>query len=96
MKFRLLDLGDLTWNKEIELVCPNNRVGTVDVYLTTHHGLSQSGPPAIVDAVHPRVAIMNNGATKGGNPDAWQVVHDVPGLEGLWQQLHTAEAGGRA
>jgi beta-lactamase superfamily II metal-dependent hydrolase len=92
-KFRLLDLGDLTWNKEMALVCPNNRVGTVDVYLTTHHGLNQSGSPAIVDAVHPRVAIMNNGATKGGNPDAWQVVHDVPGLEGLWQ-LHTAEPAG--
>jgi competence protein ComEC len=92
-KFRLLDLGDLTWNKEMSLVCPDNRIGTVDVYLTTHHGLSQSGSPAIVDAVHPRVAIMNNGATKGGNPDAWQVVHDSPGLEGLWQ-IHTAEAQG--
>jgi len=92
-KFRLLDLGDLTWNKEMALVCPDNRIGTVDVYLTTHHGLSQSGSPAIVDAVHPRVAIMNNGATKGGNPDAWQIVHDSPGLEGLWQ-LHTAEAKG--
>lgn len=92
-KFRFLDLGDLTWDKEMELVCPNNRIGTVDVYLTTHHGLNQSGSPAIVDAVHPRVSIMNNGATKGGNPDAWQVVHDVPGLEGLWQ-IHTAESPG--
>lgn len=92
-KFRLLDLGDLTWNKEMALVCPDNRIGTVDVYLTTHHGLSQSGSPAIVDAVHPRVAIMNNGATKGGNPDAWQIVHDSPGLEGLWQ-IHTAESQG--
>ena len=92
-RFRMLDLGDLTWNKEISLVCPNNRLGTVDVYLTTHHGLNQSGSPAVVDAVHPRVAIMNNGATKGGNPDAWQIVHDVPGLEGLWQ-LHTAESPG--
>ena len=92
-KFRLLDLGDLTWNKEMALVCPNNRIGTVDVYLTTHHGLNQSGSPAIVDALHPRVAIMNNGATKGGNPDAWQVVHDSPGLEGLWQ-IHTAESAG--
>lgn len=90
-KFRFLDLGDLTWNKELALVCPDNRIGTVDVYLTTHHGLDQSGSPAIVDAVHPRVAIMNNGATKGGNPDAWQIVHDSPGLEGLWQ-IHTAEA----
>jgi len=92
-KFRLLDLGDLTWNKEIDLVCPNNRVGKVDVYLTTHHGVNASGSPAIVDAVHPRVAIMNNGASKGANPEAWQIVHDVPGLEGLWQ-VHTAEGKG--
>jgi len=92
-KFRLLDLGDLTWNKEMDLVCPNNRVGKVDVYLTTHHGVDASGSPAIVDAVHPRVAIMNNGATKGAQPDAWQIVHDVPGLEGLWQ-VHTAEGKG--
>jgi competence protein ComEC len=92
-KFRLLDLGDLTWNKELDLVCPNNRIGKIDVYLTSHHGVDQSGSPALVDAVHPRVAIMNNGATKGGNPDAWQIVHDVPGLEGLWQ-IHTAEASG--
>jgi competence protein ComEC len=92
-KFRLLDLGDLTWNKEMDLVCPSNRIGKVDVYLTTHHGVNASGSPAIVNAVHPRVAIMNNGATKGGNAEAWQVVHDVPGLEGLWQ-IHTAEAKG--
>ena len=92
-KFRLLDLGDLTWNKEIALVCPDNRIGTVDVYLTTHHGLNASNSPALVDAVHPRVSIMNNGATKGASPDAWQVVHDSPGLQGLWQ-LHTAEAKG--
>src|SRR4030095_15106078 len=67
-KFRLLDLGDLTWNNELDLVCPNNLIGTVDVYLTTHHGGNGSGPPAIVHALKPRVAIMNNGATKGGTP----------------------------
>jgi hypothetical protein len=43
-----------------------------------------------VDAVHPRVAIMNNGAHKAGMPEAWQTVHDSPGLIDLWQ-LHTAE-----
>ena len=92
-KFRLLDLGDLTWNKEYELVCPSNRIGTVDVYLTTHHGIDQSGLPALVDAVHPRVAIMNNGAKKGGSPAAWQTVKKSPGLLDLWQ-LHFAVAGG--
>ena len=76
--FRLLDLGDLTWNKELELMCPNNPIGTVDVYLTSHHGLDQSNSPALVDAVHPRVAIMNNGARKGGSPAAWQIIKDSP------------------
>jgi competence protein ComEC len=93
-KFRLVDLGDLTWNKELDLVCPNNLVGTVDVYLTTHHGSDQSGPAAILGALKPRVAIMNNGATKGASPSAWQVVRDTPGLQDLWQ-LHVANAGGK-
>jgi len=94
-KFRLIDLGDLTWNKEYDLVCPRNKVGTVDVYLSTHHGMNLSGGPEIVHALHPVVAIMNNGATKGGSPEAWQTIHTSPGLEDLWQ-LHFAEAGGKA
>jgi competence protein ComEC len=94
-KFRMIDLGDLTWNKEHDLVCPDNRVGTVDVYLSTHHGLDQSGSPVIVHALHPKVAIMNNGATKGGAAEAWQTIHTSPGLEDIWQ-LHYAVAGGDA
>jgi beta-lactamase superfamily II metal-dependent hydrolase len=92
-KFRILDLGDLTWNKEMDLVCPNNLVGTVDVYLTTHHGLFQSNNPALVHAVHPRVAIMNNGARKGGSPSAWQIVKDSPGLQDIWQLHYSIEGG---
>jgi beta-lactamase superfamily II metal-dependent hydrolase len=92
--FRFLDLGDLTWNKELELMCPANSIGTVSVYLTSHHGLDQSGSPALVDAIHPRVAIMNNGARKGGSPSAWQIVKDSPGLEDMWQ-LHYAMEGGK-
>ena len=93
-KFRFIDLGDLTWNKENELVCPNNRIGKVDVYLTTHHGMDISGPQTIVHALHPRVAIMNNGARKGGSPEAWQVIRRSPGLEDIWQ-VHFAVAGGK-
>jgi len=92
--FNMLDLGDLTWNKELELMCPTNPVGTVDVLVVSHHGLNQSNSPALVNAVHPRVAIMNNGAKKGGSPDAWQIVKDSPGLEDLWQ-LHYALDGGK-
>jgi beta-lactamase superfamily II metal-dependent hydrolase len=88
-KFRLIDLGDLTKRKERELVCPNNLVGTVDLYLTTHHGLFQSNDQAIVNALHPRVAIMNNGPHKGGSKEAWETVHKSLGLEDLWQ-LHYA------
>ena len=91
--FRFLDLGDLTKKKELELVCPNNLIGTVDVYLTTHHGLNQSNAAALVHAVHPRVAIMNNGANKGGSPDAWQIIKNSPGLQDLWQLHYSLEGG---
>jgi competence protein ComEC len=93
--FKFLDLGDLTGQKEVALVCPKNPIGTVDLYLVTHHGMDLSNSKAIVDAVHPRVAIMNNGAHKAGMPRAWQTVHDSPGLIDLWQ-LHTAEGSDAA
>ncbi len=91
-KFRFLDLGDLTKKKELELACPNNMIGTVDLYLVTHHGMDISNSKALVWALHPRVAIMNNGSRKGGSPAAWQIVHDSPGLEDLWQLHYAAEA----
>jgi beta-lactamase superfamily II metal-dependent hydrolase len=93
-KFRFVDLGDLTWNKELELACPDNKVGPIDVYLTTHHGMDASGATALVQGIKPRVAIMNNGAKKGGSPEAWKTVKSAPGLEDFWQ-VHTAIAGGK-
>jgi beta-lactamase superfamily II metal-dependent hydrolase len=89
-KFRFLDLGDLTKAKEIPLVCPVNLIGAVDLYLVNHHGFNLSNSRAFVDAIHPRVALMDNGAHKAGSPEAWQTVHESPGLEDLWM-LHTAE-----
>ncbi len=89
-KFRMVDFGDLTWNKELALVCPNNRIGRVDVYLSTHHGLDQSNAPAIVNALHPRVAVTNNGATKGGSEEAMHTIRTSPGIEDVWQ-LHYAQ-----
>ena len=86
-RFRTINLGDLTWNGEIDLMCPANRIGTVDLYLTSHHGLEKPGSPALVHALEPRVAIMNNGTRKGGAPNAFRVLHESPGLEDLWQ-LH--------
>jgi len=86
-RFRTVDLGDLTWNGELDLMCPTNRIGTVDLYLTSHHGLAKSGSPALVHGLQPRVAIMNNGTRKGGEPDTFRVLYEQPGLEDLWQ-LH--------
>ena len=91
--FRMIDIGDLTWNKEHDLVCPNNLLGNVDLYLTTHHGLDISGLPAVVHALRPRVAIMNNGAKKGGTRSAWQTVRDSPGLLDFWQLHFAVDAG---
>jgi beta-lactamase superfamily II metal-dependent hydrolase len=94
-KFRFLDLGDLTKAKEIPLVCPDNLIGHVDLYLVNHHGMNLSNSRAFVFAIHPRVAIMDNGAHKAGSPEAWQTVHESPGLEALYM-LHTAEGSDAA
>jgi competence protein ComEC len=94
-KLRILDLGDLTMDKEMELMCPVNKLGNIDIYIVSHHGWLQSGTPALVEGIHPRVAIMDNGAKKGGSPSAWDVIHKRPGLEDLWQ-LHYSEEGGDA
>jgi beta-lactamase superfamily II metal-dependent hydrolase len=84
-KFDFLDLGDLPWDYEIPLVCPINRLGKVDVYQTTHHGLDRSGAPQVVWATRPRVAIMNNGPKKGGPPSTFEILRKSPGLEDIWQ-----------
>jgi len=93
-KFRFVDLGDLTWNKEIALMCPVNRLGRVDLFLASHHGESISNSKALVWALEPRVTIIDNGANKGGTPQAWKRIHAAPGREHIWQ-LHYSEAGGK-
>jgi beta-lactamase superfamily II metal-dependent hydrolase len=93
-RFRYLDLADLTWNQEIELVCPTNRLGTVSVYRTTRHGGDYSGAQALVHSVRPRIAVMNNNPTKGGTPDTFRIVRSSPGLQDFWQ-LHYSDNVGK-
>ena len=92
-KLRILDLGDLTQDKELELMCPVDKLGKFDVYIVSHHGLFQSGSAALVNGIDPRVAVMDNGARKGGSPAAWDIIENSPRLENLWQ-LHYSEEGG--
>ncbi len=94
-KLRIIDLGDLTWDKEMQLMCPVNKIGQVDVYIVSHHGWQQSGSPAFVHGMAPRLAIMDNGAKKGGTPSTWDIIKSSPGLEDLWQ-LHFSDEGGSA
>ncbi len=89
-RLRILDLGDLTWAKERPLMCPVDKLGRVDVYIVSHHGLINSGSPALVDAIAPRVAIMDNGTHKGGAPATFETIEGSSRLQDLWQ-LHTAE-----
>jgi beta-lactamase superfamily II metal-dependent hydrolase len=93
-KFRTMHLGDLTKNKEFELMCPNNRIGVVDAFLGLHHGQSTSNSEVIVHALRPRVAIMNNGTRKGGEPDVMKTLYSSPGLEDLWQ-IHFSQLSGQ-
>ena len=93
-RFRVVHPGDLTWNKEAELMCPANRLGTADLLIVGHHGQPVSNAPVIVHALRPRVSIVNNGTRKGGQPDAMKVILNSPGLEDVWQS-HFSLLGGQ-
>jgi beta-lactamase superfamily II metal-dependent hydrolase len=89
-RFRMLDLADLEAHHSRELVCPNNLIGTVDVYHVNVHGQFKGIAPELIGAVHPRVAIMGNGATKGADPQTWPILRATPGLEDIWQDHYSA------
>jgi competence protein ComEC len=91
--FRMIDMGDLTKDKDYQLACPVNKIGQVDAYLVSHHGLDQSGSMPFVRAIQPRVAIMNNGAKKGGSAATFETLHAAPGPIELWQLHYAIDAG---
>jgi competence protein ComEC len=84
-RFRFFDAGDLTWNLEKELACPTNRVGRVDVYQASHHGMDASNNPVLVRALEPRVAVINNGTTKGCDPNTFATLRELSSVEAIYQ-----------
>jgi beta-lactamase superfamily II metal-dependent hydrolase len=91
--FDFIDCGDLTWNIEHRLVCPDNKLGVVDVYQTNHHGLANSNNPALVHAIAPRVSVMNNGPRKGGEQSVMKTLRSSPGLEAIFQVHRNVRTG---
>ena len=92
-KFRMLDPADLTWNKDRDLFCPMNRVGTVDLYMTANHGIENGNSPVMVNALRPRVVIADNAPNHGGYGGSFQIIEAAPGLEDYWQLNYSPGAG---
>jgi hypothetical protein len=92
-RFRALHPGDLTRDKEDELMCPANRVGTIDVLVGPHHGQDTSNGEAFVHALQPRVIVMNNGTRKGGWPVVMTSFYTSPRFEDLWQMHFSVLSG---
>lgn len=89
-KFRFLNPGDLTYNRELALLCPRNQVGPVDLLLAAHHGAES---PKAIWGLGARAAVINNGANKGGEPAAWKTLAASPGMEDVWQLHFSVSAG---
>ena len=86
-KARIAAFGDLTWDREKDLVCPINRVGKVDVFLVSNHGLPQSNSPALLAALQPIVVVEGNGITKGDDPERVKTIMESGRVQGFWR-LH--------
>jgi beta-lactamase superfamily II metal-dependent hydrolase len=93
-RFRFLDVGDLTGAPLYSLACPSDRLGLVDVYLVAHHGGADAAGSSMFAAVRPRVAILNNGARKGGAAETLKALHTMSGTD-TWL-LHRSEVAGAA
>jgi beta-lactamase superfamily II metal-dependent hydrolase len=84
-EFRFLDLGDLTWNIEYKLVAPSDKIGPIDVFQSSHHGLDISNNPVLIKTIKPRVTVFNNGAKKGGHPSIIALLRRLPDTQGIYQ-----------
>ena len=105
-RFRFLDLADLDWEKEVELVCPTNLIGPVTIWQAGRHGaLDGAGAPGLLATIKPQIAVANNGPRKGlGGPtgaakqtltDHYRRMAEIPGIEDIWQVHRSLFDGAR-
>ncbi|HVY34903.1 MAG TPA: MBL fold metallo-hydrolase [Caulobacteraceae bacterium] len=84
-KVKIAAFGDLTWDREHDLVCPVDKVGHVNIMILDNHGMGVSNHPGFVHTLRPDLAIMGNGSKKGDWPDVVKTINSSPGLQGLWR-----------
>jgi beta-lactamase superfamily II metal-dependent hydrolase len=92
-KFRMLDLADLLVSVEYKLLCPNNLLGNVDLFMVGHHGFKLSNSKFLIHAIAPKVSVMNNGPRKGGEAEVFELLKSSPGMQDIWQLHYAFNAG---
>jgi competence protein ComEC len=94
-KFRYYDAADLEGHFAHELVCPNNLIGTVDLWAVNVHGQSKGYSAAMASALKPPVVIEYNDGRmgRGNDPDVWAGLHALPNPPDIWL-LHLNERSG--
>jgi competence protein ComEC len=92
-KFRYYDGADLEGHHAHELVCPNNPVGTVDLWAVNVHGQNKGYSAAMASALKAPVVIEFNGSNRGNDPDVWAGLHALPTTPDIWL-LHFNERSG--
>ena len=86
-KTRIAAFGDLSWNEELKLLCPTNKIGPLDLYFVTQHGMDLSSSPP-TRALDPIVSIMANGDLKGGDEGPMKMVESYAHHDQAFWLLH--------
>lgn len=92
-KFDFFAGGDITWNVEHHLAHPENRIGEVDLFQVTHHGLDQSNNPVLLKALNPTVCVAMNGPRKGIQPRTFRTLKELPDLQAIYQTHYNTKNG---
>jgi competence protein ComEC len=91
--FKFFAGGDITWNVEYHLAHLVNRIGKVDLYQVTHHGLDQSNNTLLLTGLSPTVCVAMNGPQKGIQPRTFKDLTALPGLKALYQIHYNTQYG---
>jgi beta-lactamase superfamily II metal-dependent hydrolase/catechol 2,3-dioxygenase-like lactoylglutathione lyase family enzyme len=92
-RFKFFAGGDITWNVEHHLAQPTNRIGKVDLYQVTHHGLDLSNNPVLLKALNPTVCVSMNGPRKGIEPNTFKAIKGLSSVKAIYQIHYNTQFG---